>query len=202
MAEAALHARDVVEDQRVARVRFERLPENRQRTLVVLLAIETEEAGHRLARAGRPRLPGGAADGEYDRAVLGRARAALRRRVAHEDSRSARCADVLAVHGERGAAFDDDVELLVAARAGAELVVLADHGRALLGLVVRIDAEGADVEVAAQRDSPAPAVLRSGRAAEAEPALRRLFRGLAERDDRVRRRCCRCHAEPPLALTS
>ena len=119
-----------------------------------------------------------------------------------EDGRSARCGDLLAVHGERGAAFDDDVQLLVAARAGADLVVLADHRGALLSLVVRVDAEGADVEVAAQRHAPAPAVFGSRRAAEAEPALRRLLRGLAERDDRVRRRCCRCHAEPPLALTS
>src|SRR5206468_3224327 len=142
MAEAALHARDVVEDQRISWMRLERLAEDRERTVVVLLAVEAEEAVHRLAGARRPRLSGGAADGEHDRPVLGRPRAALRRRVAHEDGRSAGRADLLAVHGERGAAFHDHVELLVAARAGAELVVLADDGGALLSLVVGIDAEG------------------------------------------------------------
>src|SRR4051794_8822098 len=138
MAEAALHASDVVEDQGVTRMHLERLAENRQRTLVVLLAVEAEEAGHRLERARRPRLAGGAADREDDRAVHRRSRASLRGWITDEDSGSARCADLLTVHGERGAAFDDDVELLVAARAGADLVVLADDRRALLSLVVRI----------------------------------------------------------------
>src|SRR4051794_8453820 len=199
MSEAALHARDVVEDQRVAGVRIERLPENRQRALVVLLAVQAEEAGHRLARAGRPCLSGGAADGEDDRAVLGRAGAPLCRRVADEDSRATRCADLLAVDRERARALDHDVELLMTARARTELVVLADDGRALLGLVVGVHAERADLEVAAKSHTPAAAVFGSGRAAEAEPALRRLLGCLAERDDGVRRRCRCCHAEPPLS---
>ena len=148
--------------------------ENGERTLVVLVAVLAEEAPHRLAGAHAPRLAGLAADDEHDRAVLGRARRALRA-GADEDRRAARRVGLLAVDGERGGAFDDDVQLLVAARAGADLFVLADHERTALRLVEGVHAERVDVEVAADVDASATAVVRIGRAASpnrAPPPLR------------------------------
>ncbi len=74
--------------------------------------------------------------------------------------------------------LDDDVQLLVAARARAELVVLADHECAARFLVEGVHAERADAEFAAHVHAPAASVLRVGHGLDAEPALGRRRRGL------------------------
>src|SRR5581483_6804677 len=135
--EQALEAGDVVEDHRVARVVLERLVADRQRGLPVLLAVETEELGDRLARARTERLTGRSADREDDRVVHGRDGRPLGGRVADEDHAAVRSVHLVTVDGERAPAGDDDVQLFVPARAGAELVVLADQAAARLRLVDR-----------------------------------------------------------------
>src|SRR5919201_988458 len=67
--------------------------------------------------------------------------------VANEYDRPRRSVHLLATELEGGVPSDDEVELLVAACAGPELVVLLDHASIRLGGGVGIDAEGADAEM-------------------------------------------------------
>ena len=74
--------------------------------------------------------------------------------------------------------------------------MLADHEGAADRLVVRVHAERADVEVAADEDASATAGFGIDRGVEAETAVGRGRAGLVEREDGVRGRR-RCHVSPP-----
>src|SRR4051794_24621708 len=83
------------------------------------------------------------ADGEDERVVLGRDRAAPRAR-AHEDERSLPRVYFLVVERERRAPTQDDIHLLMAVGLG----VLFEHALPRLLRAVGIGAEGADSEAA------------------------------------------------------
>jgi hypothetical protein len=90
-----------------------------------------------IPRSGSPRSRCGAAashasqgeasDDEHRRALLATDRLAADFRIRDEDERPLGRVDLLAVEGEERVALRDEVELLVAAGAGPELVVLLDH---------------------------------------------------------------------------
>src|SRR6185503_2834760 len=78
-------------------------------------------------------------------------------RVRDEDERSAGRIDLLAVEGEDRVAPGDEVELLVTAGAGAELVVFLDHPAAVGERRIGVDSEALDPEADAHWENPEPA---------------------------------------------
>ena len=106
--------------------------------------------------------PGSAADGDRGRAVLERDGRAAGRRVGQEHERAGAGRRARAVDREAGAAGDDDVQLLVATRAGAALVVLLDQVLARVG-GERVDPERRDARARGGRaGSPTPAAWIAG----------------------------------------
>ncbi len=120
--------------------------------LLVLLGREEGQGGRRaLPRRRSECLARPTADGKHRRPVFLGDGPSLCRRIANEDDRAGRCVDRLAVDRERRSPLDHEVELLVALRARADLVVLADDVRAGLGRAPGVDSETADVQMPADR---------------------------------------------------
>jgi hypothetical protein len=159
LAEQGLHARDVVERERVARVAVQDPAADLESRRVVLGVVRLEEVAHRLARGDRERLPGGSADRDDDRVVVLRHGAPAHGGVADEDRGAVRSVDLLAGDREHRVAGDDEVQLLVLVRARADLVVLADRARPC-GRANGIGSERSDAQLRPEPDALAlPALL-------------------------------------------
>src|SRR6188472_2757535 len=134
--------------------------EHLDRLVPLLVRPELERLGGPLPHRRRKRFARLRADDEDRRAFLAH-RASLHRRVGDVHERSGRAVDLFAVHRERRASGQHDVELLVGLT--ARLLVLADDLAAVLGRRPRVDAERRDPERPPDRVPPGLARDRRGR---------------------------------------